>query len=218
MAKPSVSIILPTFNRAGIIIRAIESVITQTFREWELLIIDDGSIDNTILKINPYLKKYPNIRYFYQPHRGSTLSRQAGIKKAEADLVTFIDSDDYYKPCHLQQNLNFINKEPSVDAVLSKSEIIGNPYVTDIRDTSKMIHIDECCLFGTFFIRKKVFTTIKKLPESKIGAEYLLYQLMLQKGFSIVKLDLRTYVYDRTITDSITHNYLRQIQSQPSNA
>ena len=89
-----ISFIIPTYNRSGIINRAIESVLAQTDPVWELIIIDDGSTDNTKKNINKYLSD-ARIQYQYQPHSGVSAARNLGVKLAEGDYVIFLDSDDY---------------------------------------------------------------------------------------------------------------------------
>ncbi|MFM6453779.1 MAG: glycosyltransferase family 2 protein [Planktothrix sp.] len=74
------------------------SVINQTFKDWELLIVDDGSQDQTFEIINPFLEQWENIRYLKHKNRKQSLSRNAGIQASFGKYITFIDSDDQYKP------------------------------------------------------------------------------------------------------------------------
>lgn len=208
---PKISIILPTYNRARTLLRAVNSVISQTFRDWELIVIDDGSKDTTGKLMKPYVKKDPRIYYRFQKNIGEIPTRQIGISLAKAVIISFIDSDDYYKPTHLEKNFRYLQQHPEIDAVYGKTKTLGDLYVPDIRDNSKMIHVDKCHIYPTFFIRKKVFRTIKKLPAASLGADYLLYHLMRKHGFKIRKLSYCTYVYDRTAEDSWTKNYARSL-------
>ena len=90
------SIIIPTYNRAHLISKAIESVLAQTFTDWELLIIDDGSKDNTAEVVRSYADA--RIRYIYQDNAERSAARNNGITQSKGEFITFLDSDDYYLP------------------------------------------------------------------------------------------------------------------------
>jgi glycosyltransferase involved in cell wall biosynthesis len=90
------SIILPTYNRAHFLPKAIESVLAQTFEDWELLIVDDGSTDNTKEVVAKY--EDSRIRYFFQENQERSAARNHGISKAKGEYICFLDSDDYFLP------------------------------------------------------------------------------------------------------------------------
>ena len=90
------SVIIPTHNRAGIIGRAIESVLEQTYQNWELIIVDDGSTDNTREIVESY--NDGRIRYFWKKNEERSIARNFGIDKAEGTYISFLDDDDYYLP------------------------------------------------------------------------------------------------------------------------
>ncbi len=107
MKKPLISVIIPTYNRAYILHKAIESVLAQTFKNWELIVVDDGSTDET-----PYLvTKYPLI-YVRKPNRGVSHTRNVGILKAKGDFIAFLDSDDCFVPEKLEKQIKFFEKNP----------------------------------------------------------------------------------------------------------
>jgi len=88
------SIIIPTYNREKVINRALNSVIEQDFRDWEVIVVDDGSKDNTKKVLKKYLSKYKNIKYFYKKNGGVGSARNYGIDKAIGEYCVFLDSDD----------------------------------------------------------------------------------------------------------------------------
>jgi glycosyltransferase involved in cell wall biosynthesis len=92
-----ISVIIPCYNRANIISVAIESVINQTFQEWELIIVDDGSTDNSKDIIFSFLTDV-RIKYFYQENNGVSAARNYGVSKSNGDYVVFLDTDDYFYP------------------------------------------------------------------------------------------------------------------------
>src|ERR1035437_3389515 len=99
MNNPVFSIILPTFNRAHMLSKAIESVLSQSFVNWELLIVDDGSTDNTALLVSNYTDV--RIQYIYQQNQERSAARNNGIVKAKGQYICFLDSDDYFREDHL---------------------------------------------------------------------------------------------------------------------
>ena len=97
--SPFFSIIIPTYNRAQLIAKAIESVLQQTFSDWELIIVDDGSTDNTKDVVQSYSDK--RIIYLHQKNAERSEARNNGIRNANGQYICFLDSDDYYMPDRL---------------------------------------------------------------------------------------------------------------------
>ena len=95
------SIIIPTYNREKLIGLAINSVINQTFIDWELIIIDDGSADKTKEVVKPYLKD-KRVKYFFQKNAERSSARNNGILKSQGKYICFLDSDDKFLTNHLQ--------------------------------------------------------------------------------------------------------------------
>jgi glycosyltransferase involved in cell wall biosynthesis len=100
MSAPFFSIILPTYNRARYIERSISSALDQTFKNFEIIVVDDGSTDNTIEIVNQI--KDNRIRYFYKENEERGVARNYGITKAVGKYLTFLDSDDIIYAHHLQ--------------------------------------------------------------------------------------------------------------------
>lgn len=92
--EPFFSVIIPTYNRATLIGKAIDSVLTQTYTNWELLIIDDGSKDNTREVVEAYTD--PRVKYIYQVNAERSAARNNGITQARGKYICFLDSDDYF--------------------------------------------------------------------------------------------------------------------------
>ena len=93
------SVIIPTYNRAGLIGKAIDSVLAQTFADWELLIIDDGSTDNTRQIVEAYTDR--RVKYIYQENAERSAARNNGVAQAAGKYICFLDSDDYCLPDRL---------------------------------------------------------------------------------------------------------------------
>lgn len=100
---PLITIYMPTHNRSSLIGRAIDSVIKQTYQNWELVIVDDCSIDDTENVIKEYIKKDPRIKYIKnETNMGACFSRNRAINTAQGDFITGLDDDDYFLPDRLQ--------------------------------------------------------------------------------------------------------------------
>ena len=101
--NPFFSIILPTFNRGYILDRTIKSVVNQDFKNWELIIIDDGSTDDSKEIVQNHIEKDSRIQYHFQKNAERSVARNNGIEKSSAEYICFLDSDDFYKPNHLKE-------------------------------------------------------------------------------------------------------------------
>lgn len=133
-----ISIIVPCFNRSKTLANTIESVINQTFKEWELIIVDDGSEDETADLVNKYLLD-PRINYYYQPNMGVSSARNLGAGKATGEFFIFLDSDDIISP-ELIESLSISNyskydlifwqvwRESSTSKELWKAKKLDNMY------------------------------------------------------------------------------------------
>lgn len=118
MKSPSITIVTPTYNRCQALARAIDSVRAQTVSDYEHVIVDDGSTDNTGEMVAGYGDK--RIRYFSLPHRcGANTARNLAIQKARAPVLGFLDSDDEYQPFRLQHTLDILEANPQTPLMLS---------------------------------------------------------------------------------------------------
>ena len=98
-----VSVVIPTYNRASQVMRAIESVLAQTYKDYEIIVVDDGSTDQTRKLLDPYSGC---IRYVYQANAGPAAARNTGITRAEGEWLAFLDSDDIWLPHKLETQLS----------------------------------------------------------------------------------------------------------------
>lgn len=110
--RPYFSIIIPTFNRAHFIDKCLNSIQNQTFENWETIIIDDGSTDDTNSKVAKFSENDERIKYFYQSNKERSEARNNGISKAYGKFVCFLDSDDKFDESHLQ---NLYNESKNVE-------------------------------------------------------------------------------------------------------
>ncbi len=118
--QPVVSVIIPTYNRAAYLPRAIDSVIAQTFADWEIVLVDDGSTDDTHEIIEPYARQLGDrLVYLKQGNHGSSHARNAGIEASAGQYVAFLDSDDEYLPMKLARQLELFAADSDLGLVYS---------------------------------------------------------------------------------------------------
>ena len=108
----SISVIIPTFNRLNYLERAIKSVLNQTIKVDEIIVVDDGSNDGTSEFIR---SKYPNLKYIFQSNRGVSAARNVGIAAAKSNWIAFLDSDDEWMPTKLEQQEKSIIDNPDIE-------------------------------------------------------------------------------------------------------
>ncbi len=119
-----VSVIVPIFNEENYIADTLESIQNQSYSNWELLLIDDGSTDSSRAVVEKYLDD-ERIRYFYQENQGQGSTRNFGIKKSKGTYLAFLDADDFWNPGKLKIQLRVLS-EKSIDLVYSKLRLIDS--------------------------------------------------------------------------------------------
>lgn len=122
MATPVVSIVIPAYNHAPYVAETIESVLRQTYNQWELIIIDDGSTDETPAIIQGY--RDPRIRTFRHDNRGLSATLNRGVSLARGKYFAFLPSDDVYEPDKLTVQVEVLEKNPTVGVVFSRQTVI----------------------------------------------------------------------------------------------
>jgi len=134
-----VSVITPAYNAQKYIIQTIESVLAQTYIHWEMIIIDDGSTDQTAATIKPFLKDI-RIKYVYQTNGKQGKARNLGIKHAQGKYLAFLDADDLWHATKLEKQLDVFSKY-AVDAVYSQGWIFNDEDGFDLAN-AKLIERD----------------------------------------------------------------------------
>ena len=114
-SNPLVSIIIPFYNSEKYIKRSLESILGQTYKNLEIILIDDGSTDRTVEIVKSY--KDPRIIYLFQKNQGQGPARNNGIKKSQGEYITFLDADDYYFPEKVEKQVRFLENHPEYQAV-----------------------------------------------------------------------------------------------------
>ena len=192
---PYFSIIIPCFNRAHIINRAIQGVLEQTFQDFEILIVDDGSTDNTkstIQELND-----TRIKYIYQNNAGVCSARNTGAKQANGDFLIFLDSDDMVEKSWLKDFFDLTNQKYDFLSCnmtlvnLDKSEVLVsalNPF--------KNVRMKGNSIPGSWAIKKSIFIKVGMFDENiKFGENVELRFRLNQEKINIGIVDKYNFIY-----------------------
>lgn len=214
--SPKVSVLIVTWNRAQLIGRAIKSVIEQTFRDWEIIVVDDGSTDATEHVVKEWAKKETRIRYFRREHVGRiAVVSNFGLKQARGEYIAILDDDDSWAdPGKLKRQVDFLDKNSEYVGcgggfiVIDKDGREGGRFLKPERDENikKRALIANPMVNSTSLFRRKTAEKIgfydETLPEFadwdfwlKLGLagklrnfqEYFVYYLMWGRGSSFSK-------------------------------
>ena len=206
--QPEVSVILTVFNREQYLQRCIGSLLTQSFKNWELIAVDDGSEDNSFEVLKEYQAHYPGIFIIRHNNMKLPLSRNKGIMASKGKYITFLDSDDEYARDHLLKRVEYMNNHPEVDMLRGGVDIIGSEYVRDKNNPTRLIHLSECSVGATFFGRRNVFLMLNGFRNLEYSEDSDFLE-RAEKCFHVEKVNFNTYKYYREAPDSITNNYYR---------
>ena len=209
-----ISVIIPVYNRISSLKRAIESVLCQNEKNYEILIIDDGSTLNIKKAIDPYLKN-PKIRYFkIYRNKGVSFARNTGIKESKGNFVALLDSDDIWLPFKLKIQLEEINKQREsyiifTDEFWLKNGIFLNKPSNKLKlDGEIYFHILDKCRVSpsTVLISKKVFEKIGLFNEYLRVCEDYEFFLRASLFFKFNFIDIKSIVKISESDDQLSKN------------
>ena len=221
---PILSIILPTFNRGKYILDAIESIQAMSFKDWELIIVDDGSVDQTNIAISKCLVD-ERIHYFYnETNQGASFARNLGLQKSTGKYISYLDSDNTYTSSFMSPAIEFLEKNQNFDLVygalltsshgkkkqilfkeFSRRQLLKGNYI----DMSTIVHRRKLYeLFGGFD------ESIHRLDDWDLILKYT--QNNDAKGLEIVAANYRT-LDDLRVTDNhlLGANYVKVLSKWP---
>jgi glycosyltransferase involved in cell wall biosynthesis len=120
-----VSVIVPTFNRVALLSETVESILAQTFSGFELLVVDNGSIDHTAELVETCRERDGRVRYLYHNDRGIAQARNAGLRAARGEYVAFCDDDDLWRSGKLQVQVDLLERRPDVALICTNAVTFG---------------------------------------------------------------------------------------------
>lgn len=175
---PTVSVIIPTYNHAYLIARSIQSVLNQTFQDFELIIVDDGSTDDTESLVNSYSSK--KIKYVrHQKNQGAAPARNTGIRLAKGDYIALLDDDDEWMPEILEKQMKVYYTAPMEVGVVYTRYIIYDSlgdYLSPLKvakkegDLFKQILYKNHVRFQSSLIKRECFSKVGLISESILYA------------------------------------------------
>ncbi len=176
MKRIKVSIIIPTYNRGHVLPDAIDSVLAQDFRDYELIVIDDGSTDNTLTILDRYPER---IKVYRQPNQGVSAARNHGIAMSSGNLIAFLDSDDLWLAQKLSVQVAFFNANPKslicqTQEIWIRNGIRVNPKKRHQKPSGQIFEKSlELCLVSpsAVMIRRSLFDSVGLFDESLPACE-----------------------------------------------
>lgn len=212
-----VSIIMPAYNCEKYVVEAIESVINQTYSNFELLVIDDGSKDSTLQIINDFAEKDNRIKALQnEKNSGVSATRNRGISIAEGNWIAFLDSDDIWEEEKLEKQMNYA-KENDADFIFTGSSYIdeeGKPYsgifeVPEKVSYRKLLrHNVITC--SSVLVKKKYFENIK-MEKDEMHEDYAVWLRILKLGISAYGVNEPLLIY-RISRNSKSGNKMKTIK------
>ena len=173
-----ISVIIPTYNSTKYIGEAINSVLRQTFTDYEIIVVDDGSTDNTKEIID---NNFPQVRYYYLPHRGVSRARNYGIQRARGEFIAFLDADDLWFGEKLEKQIGVFNADQELMLVFTEHRFFDSNGIREATfskkerlmkgDVVKNIFLYSHVALPTVMVRKNVFQEIGYFEENLNVAE-----------------------------------------------
>jgi glycosyltransferase involved in cell wall biosynthesis len=200
---PAVSIVMAAKNYARFLPVAVGSVREQTFEDWELLIVDDGSTDGTPATVKPFLSD-SRIRYFRSDKLGQTRAKNLGIAFSRAPLVAFLDADDVWLPTKLEKQVALLREQPETGVAFCRRTLIddaGNdlpPRPTSTPCRGKVLHelfVQNFVCFSSAMVRREILSHVGGLdPLLDLAIDYDLW-LRVAKHYSFDYVDEKLVRY-----------------------
>ena len=211
-----VSIIIPAYNRGHKISEALKSIQEQTFPDWEAIVVDDGSTDDTVAVVEEFCRNDSRIVMLrHKLNRGAQAARNTGIKAARGEWIAFLDSDDQWLPESLELRLNVAIRE-NVPVVHSRANIVhpGKPMqLYDLPAWSGWIYKDvlsrEGPVFQALLVKKEALERIGYLDEAVVAYQEWDTAILLAQYCHFGFEPKPTFIYDYSCQDSISRNSIQ---------
>lgn len=202
MTNPAFSVVIPAYNAVKTLRSTVESVLTQTFRDFELFIVDDGSNDGTVHEALKLAAADARVRLVSQPNAGVSAARNFGVEMAKGDLVAFLDSDDQWAAGKLAHHKALHDADPTLDASFGQVEfcadaegamaagrtvsIVPQGYL----DIADVVTENPVCTASNFVIAREVFQELGGFDESlRYAEDQEILALLLFEGGTLRGID-----------------------------
>jgi glycosyltransferase involved in cell wall biosynthesis len=205
---PEISVIVPCYKQAEFLDECINSVIEQTFQNWECIIIDDGSPDNTEEVSKEWCKKDPRIKYYKKINEGVSKARNYGISLAVGKYILPLDADDKIGKQYMELALQYFRKDNNVKVVYCRAELFGNMRGEfHLQEYSYKKLLTNCMIFCSAFFPKTEWERIGGYDTSMAeGAEDWEFWInMLSNGGEVKRIDAIQFYYRRKQNSRISN-------------
>jgi glycosyltransferase involved in cell wall biosynthesis len=218
---PAVSVIVPAYNVARYIADTLESAIAQTMRDLEVVVVDDGSSDETASTVAQYVQRDPRVRLVRKANGGLSSARNAALREARGDLIALLDGDDIWDPTFLEEQLAVFRARPDVSIVTGNALFLGSSLdgqpvrpVPDRRVEPALASIlaDEEAIFIMSVFRRPVYETVGGFDESmRSNEDYDYWIRAALAGFTFARNDRPLGKYRRR-ADSLSAGDIRMLK------
>lgn len=217
-----VSIILPAYNAEKYINTAIDSVISQSYRCWELLIIDDGSSDDTSDICGKYEKKDDRIKVITTKNQGVSAARNKGLEISLGKYITFLDADDMLPTDSLKARVEYLESNPNIDVVDGVVLVMDSEMENEIRRyvpyfdgilLPKLARLDEGVFFNVCYMFRGACLSAVRFDENVTHAEDLIFFVKLSQANKATYASIPSEVYSYRKTGSSAMSNLSGLQA-----
>ena len=203
------NVIICTHNRAPLLPRALDSLLAQSESDWEAIVVDDGSTDQTVEVVKGYSSICPNIRLFQRSfNRGVAAARNIGVKLSEGRFITFLDSDDEYAVDHLAVRRSILSSDDRIQMLHGGLRIVGDPFVADKDKPGEKIHLSKCEVGGTFVVKRSVFQEIGGFNDLPYAEDSCFFEMAIESQIHCQAVTHPSYIYYRNTNGQLTSQKL----------
>ena len=210
---------MPAYTAAAVIAEAVESVLAQSLLDWELIVVDDGSIDATPAVLDRLVD--PRIRVIRQANAGVSAARNAGLDAASGEFITFLDADDLLPPRALEQRTAYLEMHPEVDIVSGAIRVTrGGQLVRRYRPSTDIMplfpplsRLEETVFFGPFYLLRHATIARHRFPAGLSHCEDLIFFLEVAHDAGLVYGAVDDEIYEYRLHDGSAMSNLPGIES-----
>ncbi len=212
-----ISVIVPVYNTSYYLSRCVQSILNQTCSEWELILVDDGSTDNSGEVCEQFKEQFPQkVRVFHQKNAGASIARKNGISEAKGDFLMFVDGDDYVERDYMERLLHAMTR---YNSKIVSCDPLCHPEDTEVHvdRTANTMLLDERSLYKRFFgyqfwgfwgklYHRSVFDDLY-FPKYTINEDYVVMAQLFERYKQMVYVPIGLYHYV-SHEDSLSHQKL----------
>ena len=213
-APPTISVIVPVYNTEQYLHRCIDSVLAQTYKDFELLLIDDGSTDSSGAICDEYAARDSRVKVFHKENGGVSSARRIGVEQSHGEFIYFVDSDDAILPDTLEMMCNYMTN--GVDVVVFDSKHNGE--CSSVEYAELLLNYKDWVVWGKLYKRIHFDDSVFEIPDFiRVGEDFLINLNLLKnvKGRIVCKT-IHRYLYNLNNPNSVQVSHKRDYQYEKS--